>query len=289
MKKSIWIVLPIIIIAVVLVAVFAGQRNTLSDQIAQLESDKVNLTKQLDEAAADAEAKKAAEAQAAELSTKLQEAETRVADAESKIADAEGKAAAYESRVKEVSDQLSNVTEERDALQTSANAAAEQLPIVIKQAQTALEALVGPTDDELTQAKAALASAQETVDQITMELQQTQEALSMVIGERDDLKIAYENAAAQIADIQALSENLKVARAGVRVCDAEGNVLREYDDVSLFSLTDLQPGEFIVIVLYNAAGEAITQYSVTSAVPAAEEAPAEAPAEEAPAEEAPAA
>ena len=122
-----------------------------------------------------------------------------------------------------------------------------------------------------------------------MELQQTQEALSMVIGERDDLKIAYENAAAQIADIQALSENLKVARAGVRVCDAEGNVLREYDDVSLFSLTDLQPGEFIVIVLYNAAGEAITQYSVTSAVPAAEEAPAEAPAEEAPAEEAPAA
>ena len=39
MKKSIWIVLPIIIIAIVLVAVFAGQRNTLSAQIAQLESD----------------------------------------------------------------------------------------------------------------------------------------------------------------------------------------------------------------------------------------------------------
>ncbi len=296
MKKSIWIVLPIIIIAVVLVAVFAGQRNTLSAQIEQLESDKVNLTKQLDEAAADVEAKKAAEAQAAELSTKLQEAETRAADAESKIADAEnkaveaeGKVAAYESQVKEVSDKLTYVTEERDALQTNANAAAEQLPIVIKQAQTALEALVGPTDDELTQAKAALASAQETVDQMTMELQQTQEALNAVIGERDELKIAYENAASQIADIQTLSENLKVAKAGVRVCDAEGNILREYDDVSLFSLTDLQPGESIVIVLYNAAGEAITQYSVSSIVPAAEEAPAEeAPVEEAPAEEAPA-
>ena len=38
MKKSIWIVLPIIIIAIVLVAVFAGQRNTLSTQIAQLEA-----------------------------------------------------------------------------------------------------------------------------------------------------------------------------------------------------------------------------------------------------------
>ena len=57
MKKSIWIVLPIIIIAIVLVAVFAGQRNTLSTQIAQLEADKADLNKQLSEAAADTAAK----------------------------------------------------------------------------------------------------------------------------------------------------------------------------------------------------------------------------------------
>ena len=61
MKKSIWIVLPIIIIAIVLVAVFAGPRNTLSAQIEQLESDKASLNKQLADAAADTAAMKAAE------------------------------------------------------------------------------------------------------------------------------------------------------------------------------------------------------------------------------------
>ena len=35
MKKTVWIVLPIVIIAVVLVAVFVGQRNTLSTRVAQ--------------------------------------------------------------------------------------------------------------------------------------------------------------------------------------------------------------------------------------------------------------
>ena len=50
MKKSIWIILPIVIIAVVLIAVFIGQRNSLSDQVTQLESDKSALSRQLDEA-----------------------------------------------------------------------------------------------------------------------------------------------------------------------------------------------------------------------------------------------
>ena len=48
MKKAVWIVLPIVIIAVVVVAVFAGQSNSLSDQIAQLEADKAALSQDMD-------------------------------------------------------------------------------------------------------------------------------------------------------------------------------------------------------------------------------------------------
>ena len=48
MKKSIWIILPIVIIAVVLVAVFVGQRNTLSDQLAQLQAERSDLSRQLE-------------------------------------------------------------------------------------------------------------------------------------------------------------------------------------------------------------------------------------------------
>lgn len=291
MKKSIWIVLPIIIIAIVLVAVFAGQRNTLSAQIAQLESDKADLSKQITEA--DAAAKKAVEADLAALNEKVQEAESRIAaaetkaaEAETKVSEAEAKASIYENRVNEVAQKLDSVTAERDTLQVNSAAAAEQLTTGIRQAQTALEALVGPQEDELSQTKAALAASEEAVAQATMELQQTQEALTTAISERDDLKIALENAAAQIVDMQTVTEGLKVAKAGVRVCDAEGNVVKEYENLSELMLADLQPGESIVIVLFNAAGEEIVQYGVDYAAPAAEEPVAEEPAaEEAPAEE----
>ena len=50
MKKSIWIVLPVVIIAVVLVAVFVGQRNSLSDQVTQLQAERSDLARQLNEA-----------------------------------------------------------------------------------------------------------------------------------------------------------------------------------------------------------------------------------------------
>lgn len=303
MKKSIWIVLPIIIIAIVLVAVFAGQRNSLSAQIAQLESDKADLSKQLTEASVDANALKEAQDQAAALTSKLTEAEGKITEAEgraavaeSKVSEAESKAIAYESKVQEVAEQLTSVTTERDTLQTNAAAAAEQLTTGIRQAQTALEALVGPTEDELSETKAALAASEEAVAQVTMELQQTQDALSAALGERDELKIAYETAAAQIADMENLTEAAKVAKASVVVTDADGNVVKEYEDISEVLLSELQPGCSITIIVYNAAGEKIVEYSVPytaliEEAPAAEEAPAEeAPAvEEAPAEEAPAA
>ena len=137
-----------------------------------------------------------------------------------------------------------------------------------------------------------------------MELQQTQEALNAALGERDELKIAYETAAAQISDIQNLTEGLKVVEVGIRVCDANGNVVKEYDSLSEANPADLKNGESFVIVLYNAAGEIISEYDLNNvpeapeapaaeAAPEAPEAPAaeaapetpEAPAEEAPAEE----
>ena len=291
MKKSIWIVLPIIIIAVVLVAVFAGQRNSLSDQIAQLESDKAALSKQLTET--DAAAKKAIEDNTNAMNELVQQAETRAQEAESKVE-------AAESKVQEVAEQLNTVTTERDTLQTNAATAAEQLTTGIKQAQTALEALIGPTEDELSQTKAALAEMTEKNEQTMMQLQQSQEALAIVTGERDELRVSLENAAAEIAE-------LKVGKAGAVITDAEGNVVKEYADISELVLEDVKPGYTISIVVYNEAGEVIVQYKVPfapltaapaeeapaeapaaeEAAPAAEEAPAEAPAEgteEAPAE-----
>ncbi|MBR5109220.1 MAG: hypothetical protein IK099_03410 [Clostridia bacterium] len=296
MKKSIWIVLPIIIIAIVLVAVFAGQRNTLSAQIAQLESDKADLSKQLTAASSDAAALKEAQDQAAalndklaEVTSKVSEAEDRAAAAESKVAAAESKVTAAESKAQEVAEQLTSVTTERDTLQTNAAAAAEQLTTGIRQAQTALEALVGPTEDELSQTKAQLASYVEAYDQATMELQQAQDALNTVLGERDELKISLENAAATISNMESLTEAAKVAKASVVVTDANGIVVKEYEDISEVLLSELQPGCSITIIVYNAAGEKIVEYDVPY-IAAAEETPEEeAPVEEAPAEEGPAA
>ena len=50
MKKAIWIILPIVIVAIVLVAVFVSQRNALSDQLTQLQAERSELTRQLNEA-----------------------------------------------------------------------------------------------------------------------------------------------------------------------------------------------------------------------------------------------
>ena len=49
MKKVIWLLLVVLIIAVVLVAVMYVQRGNMTDQIQQLESDKTDLNRQLTE------------------------------------------------------------------------------------------------------------------------------------------------------------------------------------------------------------------------------------------------
>ena len=99
MKKALWIVLPIVIIAVVVVAVFAGQSNSLTDQIAKLEADKAAMSQDMDMAVRTAqqladtqvstltEQLEAADAKAQELETKLQDAETTIADQAAAIAE----------------------------------------------------------------------------------------------------------------------------------------------------------------------------------------------------------
>ncbi|MBR1585788.1 MAG: hypothetical protein IJ662_09630 [Clostridia bacterium] len=128
MKKSIWIILLVVIIAAVLIGVFAVQKDTLSTEVARLQSDKDDLTRQLEEV--DMAVKTAQEL-----------AETMVQEAE---------------------DKLTAMTAERDTLQASAEAAATQLDAGIKQLKDTLIAL-GGEDAEV----ALNAELQETKDALT--------------------------------------------------------------------------------------------------------------------------
>ena len=286
MKKSIWIVLPIIIIAVVLVAVFAGQRNSLSDQIAQLQSDKATLSRQLTEADAAAQKKveeatsamnekiQAAETLVQETQSKLEEAESKVQAAEAKITEAENKATAAEAKAQEAADALNTITTERDALQANTSNAAEQLTSSLEQTRSALETLVGPTDDELSQTKTALAAANEQISALEASaaetaaaLSQSQQALAVVTGERDALKASLESTTAQIAQLQ---ESLKVGQAGAIVTDAQGNVIAEYKDISELKLDEVKPGCVITVVVYSVTGEECARYQLPFGAASAE-------------------
>ncbi len=239
MKKSIWIILPIVIIAVVLVAVFVGQRNNLSEQVAQLQAERSDLSRQLNEA--DIAAKTAqelaensritmeekvqeAESKIQEAESKIQEAEGRAQEAQSKAQEAEGRAEAAEGKVQEAVEALSIATTERDALQANANTAAEQLTVGIKQVQDALGVLGVSQDEdavaaELEETKAALAAAADQLAalqaeseaqayQAAAELQQVQDALALVTSERDQLQAAVEAAAAQALELENLQNQL---------------------------------------------------------------------------------
>jgi len=284
MKKSIWIILPIVIIAVVVVAVFASQRSSLSAEISQLQADKADLTRQLSDAGVSAKsAQETAESDLAALNQKVVEAETLAQEAQAQAQEAESKALAAETRAQEAESKISAaetkaeeaakelavLTAERDNLQGSVADAAQQLTDGIKQAQIALEALVGPANDELSETKAQLdtvteelnalkAASQEAATQAAVELQQVQEALDTVTKERDELKVNMEKAAAQVAEMKLL----QVAKAAAVVSDSEGKVVKEYADISEMLLDELQPGYTITIIVYNAAGEEAVRYDV---------------------------
>ena len=277
LKKAIWIILPIIIIAVVVVTVFAGQSNSLSDQIAQLEHDKADLSRKLNEAdLAVRTAQELADTERNSLNEQLQAADARALEAETKAKEAETKVQAAaiqvqaaEAQAQEAADALTDMTSARDQLQAENT----QIADGIRQVRSALSSLI--SDDpaaELQEAKDALAA-------MTGERDELQNTLAQVESERDELKNAVVAAAAQAAELQTAQEalaaltqerdglktaveNAKIENAKVLIADAEGNTVRELDDVNALDLASLAPGEYTVTVtVYNAAGESAAQYS----------------------------
>ena len=305
MKKSIWIILPIVIIAVVLVAVFVGQRNTLSDQLAQLQAERSDLSRQLNEADIAAKTAQelaennrlAMEEKVQEAETKIQEAESKVLEAETKIQEAEGRAQEAEGKAQEAVEALSVATTERDELQANANTAAEQLTVGIKQVQDALGVLGVSQDEdavavELEATKAALdavtaeletlkSDSETQAAQAATELQQAQDALAVMTGERDQLQAAVEAAAAQALELENLQkmltavtaerDELAVAKTAASILDTSESVVATFDNVSDLKLNELtlQPGEYIIrILLINAAGNEIGHYDMPYVVSA---------------------
>ena len=141
MKKALWIVLPIVIIAVVVVAVFAGQSNSLSNQIAQLEADRASMSQDMDIAVRTAqqladtqvstltEQLEAADAKAQELETKLQDAETTIADQAAAIAAKDAVIAEKDAAIAEQEVAIAErdvAIEEKDAALAQKDAALEQ-------------------------------------------------------------------------------------------------------------------------------------------------------------------
>ena len=290
LKKAMWVVLPIVIIAVVVIAVFAGQSNSLSDQIAQLESDKAALSRKLDEAdmavrtaqelseservalneqieAADARALEA-ESKAEAAETKIQEAETKVQAAETKIQEAETKAQAAEAQAQEAAVALSDMTTARDQLQEEK----DQITDGIRQVQSALSILV--SDDTVNQLK----EAQQALAAVTLERDELQNAVATLEKERDELQRAVEAAASQAAELQTVQEALaavteerdgliaaaKETAQSVRmvVSDAAGNAVQELEELTALNQLKLEAGSYTVTVsLLNANGEATAQTS----------------------------
>jgi len=318
-KKTIWVVLPIVIIAVVLVAVFVSQRNSLSDQVAQLESDKSTLSRQLTEAdMAVKTAQELAESSRITMEEKVQEAEGKVQEAETKAQEAEGKA-------QEAVEALSVMTTERDTLQANAETASAQLTAGIKQVQDALDVLGGVAKEEenelaaeLESTKAALETATAELDALKAQAEEAnaqanaklasqaeeiatlQETLNAVTANRDELLAAAESAAAQTAEMETLqaalvsltaerdelqqaAEGAKITKAAVVITDKKDEIVKEFENVADFRLDQLEldPGLYtITFVIYNAAGEEAARYAFPYAAEAAgEEVPAEAAAE----------
>ena len=271
MKKSIWIILPVVIIAVVLVAVFLGQRNSLSDQLAQLQAERSDLSRQLSEAdiaaktaqelaessrAAMEEKVQEAESKIQEAESKVLEAETKIQEADAKVQEAEGRAQKAEGLVQEAEgkaqeavEALSVATTERDALQANANTAAEQLSASIKQVQDALVVLGVNLEDngagELEETKAALTAVTAELEalkneaeaqsaQAALELQQVQDALAVVTSERDQLQATAETAASQALELENLQNaltDMTAERDAVAVAKTTALILDASDSV----------------------------------------------------------
>ncbi len=187
MKKALWIVLPILIIAVVVVAVFAGQSNSLTNQIAQLEADKAAMTEDMDMAVRTAqqladtqvtslnEALEAAGAKAQELETKLQDAQTTIADQAAAIAEKDAMIAEKDAAIVEKD---ASIAENIAAIAAKDATIAEQ-EIAIAERNVAIE----EKDAAIAQMDAALEQAQADKEEITTGLMQIKDLMNKLVPE----------------------------------------------------------------------------------------------------------
>ena len=133
MKKLIWVILPVLIVGVVLISVFAVQKNNLAVEVTRLQTENEDLNRHLDEVDM-------------AVKTAQQLAETMV---------------------QETKDQLNAVTAERDQLKATTETAAAELNAGIRQLKSTLGAL-GIEDSEALMA-VELKETKDQLDAVTAE------------------------------------------------------------------------------------------------------------------------
>ena len=293
MKKTIWLILPVVIIAVVLVAMYAGQRNSLSDRNQE-------LTRQLSEA---------------DLAVKTTQelADSRVAAVESDLDAANQQKEEAEAALTEAEAALSAVTAERDDLQSKNAAAVSQLNDGIRQAQQALYALTGeeagPEKDlreaktQLEETQVLLASAQDEIASYQQAAADAEEAHRQALEEAQKETKAVNQALQDVqAELSALRDSIpgQIEEAvGAALAEAEHTkvivmqgeereAVLELDSLSALEDAGLAPGEYVLSICILQGTAEVGRLELPYAVAAPEEAPAEKTPVESTPEEAPA-
>lgn len=257
MKKSVWLVLCIALIAVVLIAVFASQRN--SAQLAEKE-----LKTQLEELNAQLEASRMATETATQLRiTDLQQSEEKVKQAEEAKEQAENELNAASERTQELETQVA-------AQQASIDSAVEQLRLVAQQAQSTISALTGEDEESLQK---TLADTQQELETVKADYAQA----------TSDLLAAQEQLT-EMRSVLTAAEAAKFSKTAVRIYKGDRLVV-EFEDLSLLNEKKLAEGLYRLEVSFlNPAGEEIVKYELPYVVTSETEEAAENGQEEAPAE-----
>ena len=236
MKKSVWLVLCVAIIAVVLIAVFASQRNSALDQVKEKDTQLEEKSKQLEEQQIAIEtATQLQRSVQAESDLKIKEAEEAREKAETASVEATERAQALETQVAQQ--------------QASIDTAVEQLRTVARQAQDTITALTGEEEDAtgkaLEEAQQELETLKADYEKVTADLMAAQDQLAV-------LRTAVDNAEAG-----------KLDKTLVRIYNARERVVAEFDDLSLLSEKKLAEGVYTLnVVFFNPAGNEIAQYTL---------------------------
>ena len=236
MKKSVWLVLCVAIIAVILIAVFASQRNSALDQVKEKES-------QLEEKSLQIEEQKIAIETATQLQRSVQlESEQKVKEAE----EAREKAETATVEATERAEALENQVAQQQA---SIDSAVEQLRSVARQAQATITALTGEEEDAagkaLEEAQQELETLKADYEKVTADLMAAQDQLAA-------LRSAVDSA-----------EAAKLDKTVVRIYNSRGRTVTEFEDLSLLPEKNLAEGVYTLNVLFlNPAGDEIAQYTL---------------------------